>query len=205
MKYDIDFLLTCKRNNLMPTFARTKLVVKVSFQLHNKIWREIIDAELKNKHWKKKILLNIIRNRQEELKSRIGYITYIVFYHHINKVISKDGTDWIKTHHKKTGGLERRQNKGNNIRNFFTKSIIHNFSSYVLTEEEQRVLSFSADGNILTKLNEKKYKPNLNLFTGNFFNIRSIWANKNKMNLRVKLEEIVKIMPEWKDGINIKR
>ena len=188
--------MTCKRNNLIPTFARTKLAVKVTFQLHNKIWREIIDAELKNKHWKNKIVLTIIRKRQEELKSRVGYITYIVFYHNINKVISKDGTDWMKTHHKKTRGFERRQNKGNNIRNFLTKSIIHNFSSHVLTEEEQRVLSFCADGNIRTKLNEKKYKLNLNLFTGNFFNIRSIWANKNKMTLRVKLEEIVKIMPE---------
>ena len=75
----IDFLLTWKRNNLIPTFAQTKLAVKVTFQLCNKISRKIIDAELNNKHRKKKIILNKIKKREEELKSRVGYATYVVF------------------------------------------------------------------------------------------------------------------------------
>ena len=54
IKCGIDFLLTCKRNNLIPTFTRTKSAIKVSFQLRNKISRQIIDAELKNKHWKRR-------------------------------------------------------------------------------------------------------------------------------------------------------
>ena len=32
IKCDIDFLLTCKRNNLTPTLAHKKLAVKVSYQ-----------------------------------------------------------------------------------------------------------------------------------------------------------------------------
>ena len=68
-KCDIDFLLTCKTNNLIPLFARTKLAVKVSFQLCNKISRQIIDAELNNKHQKKKILLKKIKKRKEELRA----------------------------------------------------------------------------------------------------------------------------------------
>ena len=114
IKCDIDFLLTCKRNNLIPTFARTKLAVKVSFQLRNKISRQIIDAELKNKHRKKKILLNKIKKRQEELKKQ-GRLCY-VFYHNINKGISEKRTDWMKTHHKKIEG-----------RNCLTENITHNF------------------------------------------------------------------------------
>ena len=156
IKCDIDFLLTCKRNNLIPTFARTKSAVKVSFQLRNKTSQQIIDAELKNKHRKKKILLNKIKKRQEELKSRVGYVTYVVFYHNINKVISKKRTDWMKTHHKKIEALERTRNKINNIRNRSAENIIHNVSSYVLSEERKRALSFSLDENIPTKLNEKK-------------------------------------------------
>ena len=148
--------MTCKRNNLIPTFARTKLAVKVSFQLRSKTSRQIIDAELKNKHRKKKILLNKIKKRQEELKSRVGYVTYVVFYHNINKVISKKRTDWMKTHHKKIENLKRTQNKINNIRNRPAENIIHNFSSYALSEEEKRALSFSFDENIPTKLNENK-------------------------------------------------
>ena len=175
IKCGIDFLLTCKRNNLIPTFTRTKSAIKVSFQLRNKISRQIIDAEQKNEPQKKKILLNKIKKRQEELKSRVGYVTYVVFYHNINKVISKKRTDWMKTHHKKIENLKRTQNKINSIRNRPAENIIHNFSSFALSEEEKRALSFSLDENIPTKLNEKKkYKPNLNHFTGNFFNIQSI-------------------------------
>ena len=164
IKCGIDFLLTCKRNNLTPTFPRTKLAVKVSFQLRNKISRQIIDAELKNKHRKKKILLNKIKKRQEELKSRVGYVTYVVFYHNINKVISKKRTDWMKTHHKKIEGLKRTQNKINNIRNRPTENIIHNSSSYALSEEEKCALSFSLDENITMKLNENKIQTEFKSF-----------------------------------------
>ena len=95
IKSDIDLLLTCKRSNLIPIFARMKLAVKVSFQLRNKISQQMIDAELKNKHRKKKIILNKIKKRQEELKSRVGYVTYIVFYHKINKVINNKKSDFM--------------------------------------------------------------------------------------------------------------
>ena len=93
--------------NLIPTFARMKLAVKVSFQLRNKISREVIDPELKFKHRKKKILLNKIKKRLEELKSGVCYVTYLVFYHNINKVISNKRTNLMKTHHKKIEDLKR--------------------------------------------------------------------------------------------------
>ena len=44
--------------------------------------------------------------------------------------------------------------------------------------------------------NKQTSKPNLNRFIGNVFIIQSIWACKNKTNIRVKLEELVKIMHE---------
>ena len=90
-----------------------KLTVKVSFQLRNKISRQIIDAELKDKHRKKNIFLNKIKKRQEKLKSRVGYGTFVVFYHNINKVTSEKRKDWMKTHHKKIEGSKRIQNKIN--------------------------------------------------------------------------------------------
>ena len=166
IKCGIDFLLTCKRNNLTPTFPRTKLAVKVSFQLRKKISRQIIDAELNNKHQKKKILLNKIKKRQDELKSRVGYVTYVVFYHKVNKVISKKRTDWMKTHHKKIEGLKRtpKKKKKNNIRNPPAENIIHDFSSYALSEEEKHALSFSLNENIPTKLNENKIQTEFESF-----------------------------------------
>ena len=62
----------------------------------------------------------------------------------------------MKTHHKKIEGFKRTQNKINSIRNCPTENIIDNFSSYTLSEEEKRPLSFSLDENIPTKLNENK-------------------------------------------------
>ena len=62
----------------------------------------------------------------------------------------------MKTHHKKIEGLKRTQNKINNIRNCPTENIIHNSSSYALSEEEKCALSFSLDENIAMKLNENK-------------------------------------------------
>ena len=153
-----------QKKNLIPTFARTKLAVKISFQLRNKISRQILDAELKNKHRKKKILLNKIKKRQEEFKSRVGYVTCVVFYHNINKVISKKRTDWMKKHHKKIENLKRTQNKINNIRNRSAENIIHNFSTFALSEEQKRALSFSLNENIPTKLNENKIQTKFESF-----------------------------------------
>ena len=97
IKCYINFLLLCKRNNLILTFARKKLVVKVSYQLRNKISRQIKDAELENKLRKKKILFNEIKKREEKLKSSVGYVIYVVFHHNINKVINKRRTDQLQT------------------------------------------------------------------------------------------------------------
>ena len=60
--------------------------------------------------------------------------------------------------------LEKNTNKINNIRNRPTENIIHNFSSYVLSEEEKRTLSFSLDENIPTKLNENKIQTEFESF-----------------------------------------
>ena len=62
----------------------------------------------------------------------------------------------MKTHHKKIEGFKRTQNKINSIRNCPTENIIDNFSSYTLSEEEKRPLSFCLDEKIPTKLNENK-------------------------------------------------
>ena len=70
----------------------------------------------------------------------------------------------MKTHHKKIENLKRTQNKINNIRNRPAENIIHNFSSYALSEEEKRALSFSLDENIPTKLNENKIQTEFESF-----------------------------------------
>ena len=52
----------------------------------------------------------------------------------------------------------------NNVRNRSTEKIIHNFPSYILSEEKKRALSFSLDDNIPTKLNENKIQTDSESF-----------------------------------------
>ena len=50
MKCDLSFLLTCKRNKLIPTFAKPKLATKTSWNTKIKIAKTIIEDELRFKH-----------------------------------------------------------------------------------------------------------------------------------------------------------
>ena len=62
IRYGINYLLHCKRNGLIPHFARPKFAVKINKYLRDKIGRQILDAEIRNKHRKKKTLLQQVKN-----------------------------------------------------------------------------------------------------------------------------------------------
>ena len=56
MKYskvnqDINYIKTCRRENLIPTFAKVKIVIKIdNDKLKQKLARVILDTELQQKH-----------------------------------------------------------------------------------------------------------------------------------------------------------
>ena len=56
VKSDIKFLLTCRKNNLRPTFARPKIAVKLDKKILTRITKSIVEAELRNKHQRLKFL-----------------------------------------------------------------------------------------------------------------------------------------------------
>ena len=49
---DLRFLTTCKRNKLIPTFAKPKISINVNYSVKWKIATTIIDAEMRNKQRK---------------------------------------------------------------------------------------------------------------------------------------------------------
>ena len=49
----MDYLLQCKRHNLIPTFARPKIAIQISNYLRNKISKQVLETELTKKHRKK--------------------------------------------------------------------------------------------------------------------------------------------------------
>ena len=69
----------------------------------SKIGRQILDAEIRNKHRKKKTLLQQVKNTIDSLK--IGLITKLVLYRKIKLIIKKEEKKWSNTHKKKLDRL----------------------------------------------------------------------------------------------------
>ena len=84
------FIKLCNRNGLIPHFARPKFVFNIKKYLRYKIWRQILDGEIKNKHRKKKRLLQQDKNNIDSLK--IILIRKLVLYRKIKVIISKEET-----------------------------------------------------------------------------------------------------------------
>ena len=87
IKSDLNFLITCKRNKLIPTFAKPKISIKTNFTLRWKIAIAIIDAEIRNKQRKQSRLKKEAVLETNRLKSQIGYISMCCLNKGINNTI----------------------------------------------------------------------------------------------------------------------
>ena len=83
MKSDIKFLTTCRRNKLIPTFARPKFAIKTSIQVKRKIAMALIDAEMITKHKKLKDCKRTLKEQSMKLRETLGCVTYC----NLNKTI----------------------------------------------------------------------------------------------------------------------
>ena len=163
VKSDIKFLLTCKRNNLRPTFARPKFAVKLDHRIVNRITKSIIEAELMNKYRKLKHLKREAKENLVELQSSLGYVLLCALNKSINRRIAGKRQEWKRTHERKLTGLfaDRHDQCHPKAR---PRNIVHNFSSYELTAEEYHILTYGLDHHISTKLDETEVKAEFEAF-----------------------------------------
>ena len=70
IKYDTNYLLYCKRNSLITHFARLTFAVKTNKYLRDEIGRQILGAKIRNKHRKKKMLLQQFKNNTDSIKNQ---------------------------------------------------------------------------------------------------------------------------------------
>ena len=78
-------------------FARPKIVVKLDFCTRNKITRQIIAAEIDNKHRKKKsLLLQLNKNKKKN-----GFTGRILLNKKINQIFTKERIKWKNTYNRK--------------------------------------------------------------------------------------------------------
>ena len=95
---DLTFLLTCKRNNLIPIFANPKLSIQVNHRVKLRIAKTIIDTELRNKHKKRNCIKTEMKNDVMELKSLVGYVSLCAINAEINKCIRGKQKEWKRIH-----------------------------------------------------------------------------------------------------------
>ena len=103
---------------------------------------------MKDKHERKKILLKQVQETRKRLKEKLGFFTYWSLIYRINNQIAFKKKKWSETHQKK---LQRLRLVHSNIsqsplelRRENTHSV-HNFSGYILSDDEIRVLSRTLD------------------------------------------------------------
>ena len=158
IKSDLTFLTTCKRNKLIPTFAKPKISIKINKSIRWKIASTILDAEIRNKQKKRSRLTKELAKEATDLKSRTGYITLCALNKTINSTINGKRKEWKRTHE---GKLRKLFDEKERLLVSTTKhpmNTVRNFSSYSLTAEETHILSFGLDHHIESKMDANKIK-----------------------------------------------
>ena len=144
---DLHFLLTCKKEGLIPKFAQPKLSISAGTKLPKEIAKLIIKAELKSKHKVRKKLRKEIEDGCREIREKTSFLLLNTLRYKIRINVAARRKKWLATHGKKLDGLRascpKPSNSHNTPRPF--RNVVHNFSGYNLSDREYEVLSFSLD------------------------------------------------------------
>ena len=73
-KLDLRFLLTCKREGLIPNFAKPKVSINGGDRLSKKIAKLILSTELKNKHKIKNDLKKKIEENSRRIREKTSFL-----------------------------------------------------------------------------------------------------------------------------------
>ena len=145
-----------------------------------------MDVEIKNKYRKKRTLKRQLKENTNCLANKIGFICRLVLYYKIKDVINTQKAEWNKTHIEKFERLKSEQQKYSKPKHRIVKNIIHNFSSYKLTPEEEQALSFSLDDHIPVKQNDIKIKTEFESFFCNILKYANHLDQRKQDELKSK-------------------
>ena len=152
---DIAFIKLCKKEQFIPLFAKVNVSIQNdTYKLKRKIARLVMETVLQNKHREKRKLRKDIRSINMLLSTSLLMIVYNVLLHQINIAV-KSRIKVIKLRHgRKLHNLKLKQETTNYVdepKQSYVKHTVHNFSSYVISNEEYAALSFGLDHHIPTK------------------------------------------------------
>ena len=131
---------------MVPAFAKPKLSIPVNDKLRKDVAILLIKAEIKNKHRLKNQLRQEIKRHNESIRENTSFLLFYAIRYKIRSAVSSRAAKWLATHKNKLFKL-----RGDVKTSITTKAkkvlpnIIHNFSSYTLSDKEIEVLSYSLD------------------------------------------------------------
>ena len=142
---DFKFLKTCKKGNLLPTFAKVRLSIKnANCKLMQRIGRIIMEDELQRKHHEKLKIMKDIKAISIDLKSCFNFLIYCMLLHKINiaveliNLINIQHAIW-KINFKEHWGKQNPQC----LKNFIQNSIHQVHHIQVNYKEQLKCINFS--------------------------------------------------------------
>ena len=152
---DIAFIKLCKKEQLIPTFAKVNVSIRNGiYKRKKKTARLVMETELQNKYREKRKLRKDIRSINILLSTSLSVVVHNAFLHQINIAV-KSRIKVIKLRQgKKLHNLKLKQETTNYVderKQSYIKHTVHNFSSYVMSNEEYTALSFGLRHHIPTK------------------------------------------------------
>ena len=142
--YDLRFLLKCKKEGLIPTFAQPKVSIEGGARLRKRIADLIIKTELKTKHKTRNELKKEVERLSVSIRESMSFLLYNTVRYKVRMVVSTRRRKWTTTHNKKLEALRSEAQPtvtSTTSSKAVAQNVIHNFSSYSLSESEHRVLS----------------------------------------------------------------
>ena len=137
-----------------------------------------MEDEMPKKHPEKKKLRKEIRSVSIQLKSCLTILVYTVLLQSINMVVRSRKKTINSRPQKKLLKLRKGQYNCNEIANI-QKNIIHNFSTYTLTKNEEEALTYELDQHIPSSTDKNTIKTEFAYFYQNILNdISDVPSNK---------------------------
>ena len=187
LKCDLRFLLTCKKENLTPNFARPKFSIKTTTKIAKKIGRTILEHEIGNKHQTKNKIKEQILSSSNHLKSALSFLEYKAIQYRLRSNVSKRIKKWKALQSKKLENLRKKETRNKDAQETNRlPNIVHNFSSYQLSNEEQKALSYGLDHYIPERIDKRRLEVEFeNLYQNILWSADKI-GEEEKLNLKTK-------------------
>ena len=138
---DIRFIKTCRRENLIPTFAKVKIAFKINnSKLKQKLARIKLDTKLQQKHKQRRKLKREVIKLCNDKKQSISSVLFNAIIYYLDKSIKLKASFIKEQHNKKLYNLLRNDELNNSDKTVkFIRYTAHNYSSYIISREDKKL------------------------------------------------------------------